>query len=212
MSELTYQKAKEIFTGIVAFISIATAVEGLNTWKNQLRGEYEFNLASSILKQVNEIKTAFLNISRMWMYFIPAKEDGSPGSNIKIFVTNEYFKNINYFSTKINELETSIIEIDISWPDFPKESINSIIQQSRKYLRVVNILLIGTKPNDFISCDIEKEDVNATYFNNSRYDENGSMYESFNKLQEKSEFPKIKDFIETNIKISVNYLKNLIDK
>jgi hypothetical protein len=63
---IDWNSLSEIVTGISAIVVAITAVCGLQTWKKQIKGETEYDLARRMLISVYEVREAISEFRNPW--------------------------------------------------------------------------------------------------------------------------------------------------
>ena len=113
---------KEVVLIIVAIVGAVVAVIGLNTWRKQLGGTVEYELARRLLREVYQLREALQSVR---FPFISAKEmeltedDGQAPENDKEKRYRELAKAYQNRYQKVNSarsaLEGTLLEVEVLW-------------------------------------------------------------------------------------------------
>jgi len=160
--EFIKNTTKEIFTGIVAIISIATALEGLNTWRYQLVGKYNFELACRGLRAIQDLKTTYLAIRDMWRFTIDEKKIESSNEKIvNLQILREYWNFTDEFKSAIHNIKIMQSEFRIAWENFPNKAFKELLEWTNLILISASTLILSfpqEKYGNFVEIDLSSED------------------------------------------------------
>ena len=197
-----------IINFLTAFGTIGTTIiafYGLYTWKQQLKGNYVLNLTTRSLRQLNEVKVAYLNISEMWQ-FIPINNE------LIIFRMPDYSTYVNNMSVKITELETSLVEMTTTWPDFPKKNMEIFLKDCKIFRSQANSFINEQKGKNFtIRLDNSVQYYSYIFF--AICSDSLFIYDNdlVKKISSFSSFQKNNRNIDFNFKIIVKFLQKKIE-
>ena len=123
---------RDIINATLTFIGICIAFFGLNTWKKQLTGKYDFDLACQTMRDIANIHISYNNFSNMWIFYFTSALQGK--ILIRLEMLDDYFLKLNEFRSSLNKFRVVINEIDTWWKDFPDESKKLMVIKANEYL------------------------------------------------------------------------------
>lgn len=146
--------AVEIGTGAAALVGAGVAVAGLRTWRAQLRGQTEYNLARRVLRGVFEIRdqiavvrNPFIPGQEMVAAFKEAGVEPQDGNLIRDqrmsgFVYQQRWKGL---SKALSDLRVDVLEAEVLWGEPIRNAdrdlrscVNELFVSVEMYLRTKN--------------------------------------------------------------------------
>jgi hypothetical protein len=127
-----YKISKEIFSGTITIIGISIAYNGLVTWRDQLKGKYDFDLACQAMRDISKIRIAYINFSTMWLFFKIV--DKNEKIIIRLQMIDDYFQKLNELRSEIIKFRTIKNEIEAIWDDFPHDAMGKMLIKANSYL------------------------------------------------------------------------------
>jgi len=120
--EAWFSLIKDIVVALVAIIGSGVAVIGLSTWRRQLEGTAQYELARRLLKEVYQFREALQSVR---FPFIAVKEmelsddEGPPPANDKDRRNRELAKAYQNRYDRVydarNALEATLLEVEVLW-------------------------------------------------------------------------------------------------
>jgi hypothetical protein len=197
-------KSEIIFESIRTLISVVTltiAYYGINTWRKQLKGTTEFELAKEILENVYKVKRAFAYVRSPGIY----KSEYPKDLQDKIILTNEedaiateyyYNERLKILHSDFSKLEESFLKGIVLF-----DKTNNIILPLRKCKAALIIalqdLVQSKKIPDYIDSD-RKFQIYKIISDNLSLDENN-----------KDQFSK---YIDESVDLMIRWLKPMLLK
>ncbi len=153
---------KEFVLTLAAVVGVVVAVIGLTTWRKQLGGTAEYELAKRLLREVYQFREALQSVR---FPFISAKEmelsdeDGLPPSNDKDKRYRELAKayQTRYFpvNNARNALEATLLEVEVLWGNELLSKVRALYKwDGELYTEILNHL-------DAITSDAQTPDERA---------------------------------------------------
>ena len=134
-----FEVSKNVFTGVISVIGISIAYEGLTTWKDQLSGTHDFDLANRLLIALGKLDHAYTNFSTMWIFLFEIGNEKIP--YIRLSISDLYWENLNNLRTASSEFHSLSTEVELTWQDFDKSQLTNLIILSKTYLRKAEVFL-----------------------------------------------------------------------
>jgi hypothetical protein len=143
---------KDIISAAFTFIGICIAFNGLNTWKEQLRGKYDFDLACQSMRDISRIRIAYINFSVMWFFFPISKDKNI----VRLYIHDSYLQKLNDLRFEIINFRTKINEIYTIWNDFPRDHLDTMLIKANTYLASAEKFISLCQTEIFISNNSSK--------------------------------------------------------
>jgi hypothetical protein len=131
---------KDIIITCAAAIGAIVAILGLKTWRKELRGKTEYDLARNILRTTYRVRNAIQIVRNPWMTTSEYSPKTEPqDSNISENKSNDavtyaYEKRWEYVSKALVDLDVYILEAEALWG-------SSILEKVKPLHKCVSILL-----------------------------------------------------------------------
>jgi len=129
---------KDIITGLAALTAAVIAIMGLQTWKKQLRGKTEYELAQRMLRAVYQFREALawvrywiMDETEMFQAVNEAKIEDSPTDMNKTFARRRkavYQKRWQKVLEASVELDSISLEAEAIWGQVAKESVKPLLE------------------------------------------------------------------------------------
>lgn len=113
--------AKDIFVGLSAFLATIFAYLGLTTWRKELKGKSEYQLAKEVLKSVYKVREAFKQVRNPAIFQNDYPEEmldinGSLKTEFEYSGTaHVYEKRWEIMNQAFRELEEYHLEAQVEW-------------------------------------------------------------------------------------------------
>lgn len=123
--------ASKIVTTIATPLAICAALLGLRTWRHQLKGNTEYELARRYLKGVFRVRDSF-RIVRSPMMYPPVQEsdpNGALSDRQKQFRQDqrkEYGRRLQELQKSWSELEVEVLEAEVLWGESAKDAVKPL--------------------------------------------------------------------------------------
>jgi hypothetical protein len=145
------QILKDVFTAAAAVTAATVAVVGLKTWKRQLRGNAEYDVARRLLRAVYKLRVSTTSLRRpmMWVEEMAAalKETGRAADDLKASRRAVYEVRMKAVLEAGAELEVAELEGEVLWGKDFKRSLEPLHQcMSRLAVAVSEFLRYGDMP------------------------------------------------------------------
>jgi hypothetical protein len=125
---------KDIILAISALAAAIIAWRGLATWKKELKGKSEYEIAKQVLKSVYKVREAF-KIARN-----PGISYDNPRSGIQDYENSNHILAVfNSFEETFKTIEERYLDAQIEWGDEFKDTINPLRECRFEFLK--NIFL-----------------------------------------------------------------------
>jgi|GEM_PF-882192 len=105
---------KDIITGLAAAIAAVVAINGLQTWKKQLKGKTEYELAQRLLRSTYKVRDAFVNF-RYWQVTDNEEFQATKGENIEYDLEDsKRYNDIQraVYSIRWQKIQEAFIDLD----------------------------------------------------------------------------------------------------
>ncbi|WP_286237973.1 hypothetical protein [Neptuniibacter halophilus] len=113
MSEIDWTLIKDLITTVCAIGALLIAVSGLSTWKSQLKGTSEYELAKKIMLLTYELQQEFGSVRNPMLRY---SWDKSQGLDAQINAEMEIYQNrLNSMHGKWAELQSARLEAKVIW-------------------------------------------------------------------------------------------------
>ena len=146
---------RDIILAIAGVIGACVAILGLNTWKRQLYGQSEYDLARRILKSLYLFREAMNNARANLMEYsaipdLPKDQLEQLSKEEKEYwaIRQEFTKRWEPIGKARAELDTNILESEVFWGNEIKEKIAKLSLLYAKWFVAVREHLERTNPRD----------------------------------------------------------------
>lgn len=144
--------SKEVITLGVACIGVYAALEGLSTWKRQLTGQTEYELARQLLRCTYILREALRDVRRPQILIdeqvLP--EGFASLSPRQVDYAIMHTAHHNRWSKVLNaraELQTELIKGEVVWNKAVKDKYERLFELQQELLADVNAYLTGFDPD-----------------------------------------------------------------
>ncbi len=198
LDSITLDVIKEVVTTVTLGVGAYVAWSGLSTWKNQIKGGHQYNIAKNLLLNTYYYKEAMFGLRSQVIWnseypLIPAAE---------LILKSEFeikYINVSYAYLKrwerVEKLKPiiygAILECQVIWGNELRVLYDKIFKLERKVFVEIGLYLDALK-NEIL----DKESVNYKLINDSFDDANDLFRKDFNPLLEQ-----IEKFIKPKLKL-----------
>ena len=129
---------KDIITGLAALTAAIIAVIGLQTWKKQLKGKTEYELAQRLLRSTYKVREAMTSLrnplpigTEIQMAMNAGMEEGKQIDNPKVYASaaeTAYYRRWQSIQEALGELEAVSLEAEAIWGEVVKKNLNPLKQ------------------------------------------------------------------------------------
>ena len=161
---------KDIVTIIATIIGSCVAIYGLISWRKQLKGRTEYDLARRVLKAVYKVREAiqsvrdpFQSASEVEMAIketCNSIEENSPDYRIKS-TTSVYQIRWNRLNRALLELKFELLEAEVSWGRNVHNKINPLNECIGKLCSTINLHLHSLQNNYHETSQRDAENINS---------------------------------------------------
>jgi len=134
ISDIDWQATNSIFSILGTIAAIIISAIGLSTWRRQLQGTNEYELAKKIMLLTYEVEQAIQNVRNPMLFL--KKEAVESGNSVQE-EQRIYDERLNFFYIKWAELQTVKLETKVLWGKLAGESfedLNKIVGELRAAL------------------------------------------------------------------------------
>ncbi len=154
-----------------AIATVIVASLGLNTWRRQLKGKSEYQLAKEVLMSVYRVKEAFIFVrnpvtSPDEYHEKMINPDGSLKNEYKDKGLSIVFsKRFKKFEEAVTKLKEKHLEAQVEWGAESQDIINPLYKCRVELYHAVNMMLLRKKdPGEFSLTAKEKREERATVY------------------------------------------------
>jgi hypothetical protein len=122
-------------TALVAFAGVIIAGLGLNTWRKQIRGQSEYELAKKLMLQVYQLRDALQDVRSPFLSLQEADRD-STEKDWEISAYNNRLKPVREIIAQFN---VSQLEAEVVWDDKTAQAKKALLDRVRRLHVVVNL-------------------------------------------------------------------------
>lgn len=186
---------KEFILVIVAIIGLIVAISGLKTWRKQLKGNTEYDLARRLLKAIyefresirtvrdplisaNEVKESYRNAGIIFLGDNPISDDRRD-----IYVYQKRWQGV---SEKNNNLAVELLEAEVLWGKDIRDLVNNFLRVTGELRLGLNLFLeIGIEGiRQEYSQEKEEEIIDLIYDKSDNLDEDSFSRKLATEIQE----------------------------
>lgn len=132
---------KDVATTAAAFVAIYVGLSGLNTWKRQMRGKDEYELARRILELTLLTRNSLTAVRYPYLYEHTEQEFVNPSKSPKEIefdrIYTIYMKRIGNVASIVSELEAELIKIEA----LGREDLRYLFKDLRELQAIVSIMI-----------------------------------------------------------------------
>jgi hypothetical protein len=147
---------KDVILASVGIMGAFVAVKGLNTWKRQLKGQSEYELARRILVSIFKYRDAILNVRHpaMWAYEMPSpsldEEKDMTQEQLRFYGTSKaYQARWDKVQTERTSLYPDLLESEAIWGDELKKLFKELFKlESELFTCVQNYVTLINPDTD----------------------------------------------------------------
>lgn len=123
ISEIDWSLTKDVFSTIGTIGALSIGVLGLSTWRRQLRGTSEYELAKKAIFKAYEVQQALQTVRTRMLHL--SKEEVEAGRMLEE-EQRIYDERMNHLNEKWAELQTIRLETKVVWSDDAHNCFNEI--------------------------------------------------------------------------------------
>jgi hypothetical protein len=146
---------KDVALAVAGIIGSVVAILGLNTWKRQLYGQSEYDLAKRLLKSLYLFREVINNARHPFMQYSSVPDLPKDRLEQLTKEEKEWYAQAQAFERRWEpvskaraELDTSILESEVFWGDKVKEKMTRISRLQAELLVAIEQHLDRTNPQD----------------------------------------------------------------
>ena len=146
--------AKDVILSIAAIIAAYVGIRGLDTWRRQLRGNTEYQLAKSLLTSVYELREAIAGVRNPFMQY--SREPDLPADKLKDLSQRErewhalaqaYQRRWEPVPTAKAKLDANLLEAEVVWGAAIRTKVQPLNQLIGELLFALQDHLEARNPN-----------------------------------------------------------------
>lgn len=145
---------KEVFLTGTAITGVYVAIQGLDTWKQQLKGQADYNLARSLLINTYKYRDALYFVRNPIMTGAELALTQEEKQGALTYNEESYRGNVKAYQKRWdavlkcrNEISADIIEAEALWGKAMPKIIRNLINQEDELYRQINHFLAIKNPN-----------------------------------------------------------------
>ena len=186
---LTYIHWKRIKWGnvpdYIPLLAVVLAFLGLSTWRRQLRGTHDFELARRTLSNLYVLRDAIINVRNPWM---EASEAGNTDDAPDIpWQSAAYQKRWDRVTATKRKLDVSLLEVEAVWGDLLKADYRNLASHISRLFIATRRYTTSLRPGEEDVFTLEERNILYSVNEEDDYSQTLSTYVGAleNKLRDK---------------------------